>query len=256
MLERPAAAPATVPATAPVPLYFLSFATNKYRSTLERIRKQAEDFGIFSEIFCLSESDIEPEFWNAHKNFIEQNPQGHGCWIWKPHIVHKIFQSLPENSILFYCDAGCTLFKEGIPRFMRYINHTLHSKYDNLSFQMNLPEKQFTRQSIMKHFNYSNGHTGQLLGGIFFLKKTNFTANLVQLWKNASQNYNLIGNVSSAELHYEDSEFIENRHDQSIFSVIRKIYGTSSIRDETFFGPPPAHENFKQYPIHATRLKY
>lgn len=241
----------------PVPIYFLSFATNKYRATLERIRKQAEDFGIFTEIFCLSESDIEPEFWNTHRDFIENNPQGHGCWIWKPHIVYKVFQTLPENSILFYCDAGCTLFKEGLPRFMRYIKHTLNSKHGNVSFQMIHSEKQFTRRSILEHFDYNTAtHTGQLLGGIFFLKKTKFTMNLVKLWADASQKYDLIGNVPDADRAREDPEFIDNRHDQSIFSVIRKLHGTTSISDETYFGPPPTHDNFKKYPIHATRLKY
>ena len=236
------------------PIYFVSFATDKYRKTLERIRLQAQDMGIFTDILCLSEKDIEQEFWEKHSDFIERNPNGHGCWIWKPKIVHKVFHSLPDGSIMFYCDAGSTLFKEGITRFRKYINILQHSKYDNLAFQMNLPEKDFTRKSILDTLQYTNTMSGQLLGGIFFLKKSSFTENLVNLWYSLSQEYNLIGYVSEDEIANECPGFVQNRNDQSIFSVLRKKLGTTAIRDETYFGQN--YENFKQYPIHATRLKY
>lgn len=236
------------------PIYFVTFATSNYSKTLERIKKQAEDFQLFEKIYCLTETDISNEFWQKHADFIRENPRGFGCWIWKPFVVKTILNQLPQNSILFYCDAGSTLFKEGKPRFQKYIQLVKKSIHSNLSFQMDLSEIQFTRKSILDLLEYTNVNTGQLLGGIFFLQKTNYTQELVNLWYELSQNYDLIGDVPDNRRDYENSEFIENRHDQSIFSVIRKKYGTTSIRDETYFGEN--YETYKQFPIHATRLKY
>ena len=235
-------------------IYFVSFATNKYAKTLERIRQQAIDMGVFKEVICLSEKDIEQEFWQKHEEFIENNPRGHGCWIWKPKIVQIIFNRLPVGSIMFYCDAGSTLFKEGIERFQEYIAITRNSKYDNLSFQMDIPEILYTRKSILDAFEYKNVMSGQLLGGIFFLKKSPFTQNLVDLWCKYSEQYDLIGDVDEEHMSQESEDFIENRNDQSIFSVLRKRFGTTAIRDETYFGVN--YERFKKYPIHATRIKY
>lgn len=236
------------------PIYFVSFASNKYASTLERIRKQAHDFGIFEQIYCLSESDIEQTFWDKHADFIVKNPRGHGCWIWKSYVVKKILNQIPENSILLYCDAGCSLFKEGMSRFNMYINYLMKSKYSNISFQMDIPEIKYTRNNIFNEFEYENKLSGQLVGGIFFLRKNEYTISLVDLWYDKCQNYNLIGDVSDESMKLEHPEFIENRHDQSIFSIIRKKYGTTTIKDETYFGEN--FNNFRKFPIHATRLKY
>jgi len=212
--------------------------------------------GIFTQVICANESSIESEFWEKHKDFISKNRNGHGCWIWKPKMVQNILRTLPDGAILFYCDAGCTLFKEGLAKFRRYIELTLRSKHDNLSFQMNFPEYQFTRRSILDTFQFPDVESGQLVGGIFFLKKSEFSSMLVDMWLENAEKYDLIGDLSrdSGEAADELPGFIANRNDQSIFSVIRKKYGTTAIRDETYFGPH--YENFKQFPIHATRLKY
>lgn len=35
----------------------------------------------------------------------------------------------------------------------------------------------------------------------------------------------------------QQNYFIDNRHDQSIFSILRKIYGSIILNDETWFQP-------------------
>ena len=60
------------------PIYFVSFATNKYGQTLERIRQQAHEFGIFKDVICLNENDIEQEFWEKNSEFIKKS---NGTWM-------------------------------------------------------------------------------------------------------------------------------------------------------------------------------
>ena len=48
-----------------------------------------------------------------------------------------------------------------------------------------------------------------------------------------------------------NKHFIDNRYDQSIWSVIRKKYGTEILEDETY-SPPKWNLN---HPIWATRKK-
>ena len=55
--------------------------------------------------------------------------------------------------------------------------------------------------------------------------------------------------------------YIANRHDQSVFSIIRKIHGSILVREETFFeGTNGVYGGFGQteslkYPFWATRIK-
>ena len=51
----------------------------------------------------------------------------------------------------------------------------------------------------------------------------------------------------------QESCFIENRHDQSVLSLNRKIHGSVIIQDETYHGNFKSEEALK-YPLLATRL--
>ena len=61
-----------------------------------------------------------------------------------------------------------------------------------------------------------------------------------------TDHYNKIGQYN---------DFIDNRHDQSILSLVRKKYGSIVIeKDETYFKPFGNKESL-QYPFWATRKK-
>ena len=50
-------------------------------------------------------------------------------------------------------------------------------------------------------------------------------------WYETIQNYHLVDDSPSATMN--DTLFIEHRHDQSIFSLLRKKYGSIILNDET-----------------------
>jgi hypothetical protein len=52
----------------------------------------------------------------------------------------------------------------------------------------------------------------------------------------------------------EDPAFIENRHDQSILSVIANRFGSIKLMDETYFNPNWNHDGML-YPFWAKRIK-
>jgi hypothetical protein len=80
----------------------------------------------------------------------------------------------------------------------------------------------------------------------FILKKCNHTMKLVNEWYKYSSIYHLIDDSKSNAKN--DDIFYEHRHDQSIFSLIRKKYGTEIIFNEVDF-----YNNFS--PIKAKRIK-
>jgi len=68
---------------------------------------------------------------------------------------------------------------------------------------------------------------------------------MFKVWYETCCNYHLLNDEPSISKNYE--EFIEHRHDQSIFSIIRKKFNTYYIEDETY----PI--GIKEFPIWATR---
>ena len=219
---------------------FLTFGNEKYYNSLNRIKEEALSFNIFNKILIYNDLNLKndfPDFWQKHNNFIINNSRGYGYWIWKSYLTLKTLETMNDNDILVYADAGCTLNKEGINRLTEYFEIVKNNECGNISFQMNNNlEKTWTKMDIFNYFNVKEVdeyfNSGQLIATIFIIRKCNLTLKIVNDWYNImSNNYNFIDD--SISILQNNHTFIENRHDQSIFSLIRKIYGTIILHDET-----------------------
>jgi hypothetical protein len=118
---------------------------------------------------------------------------------------------------------------------------------------MEAPEYKYTTTSILKYFNVENDEnitkTGQFIGGIQIIKKSNISMKIVNEWYSvAIENPLLFSDFyNNIDRH---PEFQDNRHDQSIFSIITKknIDNIYTLIDET----NPYNIN---YPICAARIR-
>jgi hypothetical protein len=86
------------------------------------------------------------------------------------------------------------------------------------------------------------------------LRKNEHTSNIVKLWYDTCINQrHLITDTPSVTPN--DPIFFDHRHDQSIFSIIRKKYGTIFLDDETYkLNKDGGFET--KFPIHCSRIKY
>jgi len=73
---------------------------------------------------------------------------------------------------------------------------------------------------------------------------------MVNKWYETCCNYTLIDETPSTIQNH--SSFKEHRHDQSVWSIIRKQEGTIILKDETFFKNPTDEIH---YPILAKRKR-
>jgi hypothetical protein len=241
---------------------FISFGgpSERFHKNITRITKEAEDFDYFDEIIGFTEKDLinDEEFWKHNGNFIITNPRGFGYWIWKSHIINKELEKMEEEDILVYSDSGCQINKNGKKRFLEYIEllNNDSNQYGIISFQLPFKEYQYTKKKIFDYFeeNLKNinilniKNNIQCLGGIQIIKKTKHSSKLIKLWSDITKNHNLINDTITNE---ENLEFIGNRHDQSIYSILVNIFGSIKLKDETYF------DNWidgNEYPILAKRI--
>lgn len=237
---------------------FTTFGNENYYNSLDRIKNEALSFDIFDKIIIYNDINLKndfPDFWEKHNNFIINNIKGYGYWLWKSYLILKTLEKMNDNDILVYADSGCKLNKYGISRLNEYFKIVENSKYGILSFELSSLEKTYTKMDLFHELQMNTNeylNSKQLIGGIFILKKCDYILKLVNEWYNICCNYHLIDDSESNIKN--DETFIEHRHDQSVFSLIRKKYGTEIIYDETWY-PNFSFDIIKNYPILATRLK-
>lgn len=232
---------------------FLTFGGNSpgYHKRVISLCNQANQMEFFTHIFGFTEKDLkcDPIFWNRHANFIENNARGYGYWLWKPYLIKVVLDQLNENDILVYADAGCTLNPQGLPRLNEYVQMLYNSDFGIISFQMNYwLEIRWTKKLLIDYLDMNNSaylNSGQCIATAIIFKKCAHSSEIVNQWYEIGSNYNLINDNTSA---HENSGFTEHRHDQSIYSLLVKKYGSIKIHDEI-------HSRNISLPIWATKIR-
>ena len=238
---------------------FITFGgpTINYHNSCKRLCKEAANLHFFDEIVGFTDAYLKNDniFWDKHGNFIENNARGYGYWLWKSYLIKKTLDELNDNDILIYCDAGCQINSNGKKRLLEYIDmlNTNKDNYGLVSFQLEFIELQYTKKAIFDEFqcNEYAKNMRQCIGTIQIIKKNTHSINIINEWYKRCENYNLINNNIHND---EDMHFVENRHDQSIISVLVNKYGSIKLLDETYFHPNWDVDGF-HYPFWAKRIK-
>ena len=237
-------------------IVLLSFANTDYSDSLIRLRKETEVFPFDERVF-LTEKDLKPELrkkihWFKHR-------RGYGYWRWKGFIIYNQLQRMEDGDILLYSDAGNVFNYKGIPRFLEYIKMLDNSISGILAFQGRYKEKEYTKADLFEFLNVNSGdsamESNQLLSGCIFLKKNNITLTLTKQWYDINlYHYDLVTDKRSKIPNYDG--FIENRHDQSVFSLLAKKCNPIIQNTDEFVAVDNDWGKLSDKPIHARRARY
>lgn len=238
-------------------IHLITYGDDKFKNSKKRIEKEALNTGWFDSVTVYGPEILDDDYKKKFKKVLSHS-RGAGYWIWKNYIIKKKLSEINDNDILIYLDAGCSINKKGKKRLDEYVDMLNKSDGGIISFKMShLPEKSWTTKEIFDYFdvdmNSDIANNGQLVGGILIMKKTlNLKIKLDMVYKVYEDNCLLVTDYySKGQAPY----FKDNRHDQSIFSIIRKLHKSIELEDETFFWNPWDTRNKEDYPFWALRLK-
>ena len=261
-------------------LHLTYFGDNNFSLGKNRIRKQAENFGVFNSIQEFGESDLEDNlFWEQYAKPMMDPRVGmpgryYGYYACKPYFILKALENIPENDVLLYVDSGCELNKNGLEKLKQYYEECLET--EGVFFTLDLPEIQWTKMDTYRHIMGDSDEylmTRQVISGIFFLKNTLMIRELVQRWIDICVDGEGKYLDDSPSILPNDDIFRENRHDQSIWSLLLKkkaeTHDFTFHEDDTYetvwnaagtSGVPVGQQQAKiwntygrEYPIWATR---
>lgn len=241
-------------------LVFFSYGSSeRWRPSMERLCDEAAKYGEFDEVLRMAQEDLEkdPVFWDRHKEFISKNHRGAGYWLWKSYITMTLLSSLNENDILVYMDAGCALWptKAAKQRFREYVEIVRTHSTGVFGFSTEYPNKQWSKMDIFKHFNATSEedlNKPQIMSGASLWRKCETSLKMATEWyETMAANYNLIDDTPSKEPN--DPLFQENRHDQSILTMIFHKYGAPHTEKDELWD---FRRNNYTRPFWAARLRY
>jgi hypothetical protein len=203
------------------------------KPALERIIKQAKGMKFYDTILAYNEDCFDINF---RQHFQEKfQLRGYGYWVWKPYVVLKALEEINAGDILHYADAGCHLNKRGIKRLYDYFELTRNSPCGISAFgtqKKQFTEKYWTKGDLFEYFNVNERpdiyDTGQIGAGVFFIKKCKESMEIITKWMDLFyNNFSLIDDTPSKFENFNG--FNENKYDQSVFSLLGKIYNFSLL---------------------------
>lgn len=177
---------------------------------------------------------LDEEFRRENQALLMQK-RGGGYWIWKPYIILKTLEKLNEGDILIYTDAGAIFVKK-----ISYLLQTMERENtDIMVFSLDHLEKTYTKRDafiLMECDTPAYTDTNQILSGYIICKKTERVLRLFTEWQKYILDERIVSDIPNriGKDNYEG--FIENRHDQSILSLLCKKYGVKPFRDPSQFG--------------------
>lgn len=230
--------------------YFVSFASSNIKDALVRIGKQAKQFDLFDEIFLYTEKKLPFYAKKRCREIIKKTgcKRGYAYWCWKPVVINQVLSKMQDGDILVYSDAGThmnpngknKLLDEYIPmaikndiwlvRLESALTDVNWTKIDTINFFRNLITDDMKRISFEKEIN-----EGQLEGGTLIIKKSDYSCKIMRQWETFMSLENLHLFDDSPSKISEFKNFHENRHDQSVLSLLLKSNHYAATGTEHFW---------------------
>ncbi|NDV69777.1 hypothetical protein [Dysgonomonas sp. 25] len=244
-----------------------TFANHFITRGFPRFKEQAESMDVFDEIIFYSQKDLGKDFRAKYGRHLYPYSRGFGYWSWKPYLILKALELLEEGDILLYTDLGCFFNPNGRKRMMEYYDMVEKSPIGILGFRSyeksynGMPENtyyeyQFTKGDILDYFGVRNDEsytqTTQFEAGIIFIRKNPQSVLFFKEWLDAIYaDTSLITDQPSRSPNLEG--FVENRHDQSLYSILAKKHKIAEVSTNELFPIGQNWDLLTDYPIWAMR---
>ena len=187
----------------------INYATREFKISQKLNSLTGLHIGGFDRVINYGPKNISKVFRKKNAEIFNCK-RGGGYWIWKPYIILKTLKKLKYGDIIFYCDSG-TLFVDDVNPL---IDLALNIQ-DIVCFNVGFQEKNYTKRDAF----------------ILMDCDTNLSVNFFKDFLNFSLDKRIISDDDNVLGHENYAGFIENRHDQSIFSLLTKKYKFKCFRD-------------------------
>jgi hypothetical protein len=245
--------------------------TQRFRNHAVLLGEEARRTGWFSDVKVWTDrSFFGPIFENAPSGglpslgmadvldcqFAQTNPRGLGYWIWKPAMIERMLRETDDGDLVVYADAGTEISAAGRDRFREYVQ--MADTSGGLFFSLRgLKTVCWTKAEVVTHLKVTAEELSleQIQAALFLIRNgaeaRQFVADWLALCRTDS--YCLLDDRLDPAI--QRPEFIENRHDQALLSILARRSTFTIIPGENDhharFYPPTSP--LYLFPFHNTR---
>lgn len=208
--------------------HFITYCTPDFQKFAEVNKSTALNVGKFDKATVYSPNDLDEKFKLKNNHILTQRV--HGYWIWKPYIILKKLLEIEDDDVLCYNDSKYIWFKN-VRQFESdiLINQNIGVYYNKPNDTSVHLEKRWTKMDAYILMNISKNiinnvkETPQVWAGLIFIRKNFETIRFVTEWLTYVQDQRISTDISSI-FSKEPNVFEQNRHDQTVLSLLCKKY--------------------------------
>lgn len=207
-----------------------SFEESRLKNSISGLRSG------FDAVIQYTSKDIDSLFFQKNKEILTQK-RGAGYWLWKPYFIFQTLKNVKEGDVVFYSDSGAEFIKSVEPLL------DLIQEKEVVGFKMSgqHKEKQYTRKAVIDSLGFAHpeqvASSNQDMASFIGVKKTSHTGkedHVIGTWLDLCQVPELIMDQPRSSDEFE--EFIDHRHDQSLWSLVSKFRNVHKAPDPSQWG--------------------
>lgn len=173
----------------------------------------------------------EKDLTSKMTNYAMNHARGYGYWRWKPFIILSHLLTIAEDDVLVYVDGRSHFIDERISWFDTFVKTQFKFGFWELSHS----EKTYCPYVLFENLNVNENikSSKQLAATIVLLMKSSESIEIISKWHNFIENNLSLVRINNNHDSRNDPNFVENRHDQSVLSLIVKIQEIDYFRIST-----------------------
>ena len=213
--------------TRPGSLAFVNFSSTAHHLALQvKHNAWARAFLRPDSIVSYDVADLDLDFRTAHKTILEA-PRGGGFWLWKPYLILATLLATDAEYVV-YCDVHATTTESANVWKARVATQPV------AGYEWPAPEAAYTKRKCIASFGAQllpNApellQTNQVVATIIAIRNTQEARDFVSAWL---QHCLIDGVIDDSKRpgETEAREFVDHRHDQSVYSILYKLAGFRS----------------------------
>ena len=218
---QPVHEPDSAPSQPRPPVYLMSYADGPvyYLQNQNAMAASALNKGI-DFILNYRRPHLEEAFLKKnHKIFKKHGPNG--LWLWKPYLIYRQLQSLPEGAYLIYLDSNFIFRKPITPLLKNLETHDII-----LTEAFGVPQKlgQYTKGDVLEKLGCASEacrHLPLFAGGAFFIKNNARSRAFFKEWLDLCEQESLLDNGPSVFPNFP--EFLFHFHEGALLSTLYHV---------------------------------
>lgn len=214
-------------------VYAMACADDNYMPSAVFQLDTALKKGKVDKTMCFNIADMDDAFQKKNKKILEAGGERRkGCYLWKPYFVDKALDAIRDGDFLIYMDSAGGCYRSSTAPLTacmerKNIEIVGSRRYKYL-------EKHWTKRDAFVYMDcdkkeYTDQY--QCWAGMIVFKKTPNTRDFVKEWLGYAQDYRIITDAPNTCGLDNYEGFEENRHDQSILSLLMKKHDVAVIEE-------------------------